>query len=67
MRNRTSQLIATAVVSCLSSGVAYGHPGHGVGGGSFSLVHYFTEPQHGLGALLGLFALASLIAWSYRR
>ena len=35
--------------------IAIAHPGHGGHGGSgFTITHYLTEPDHALGALLGL-------------
>jgi hypothetical protein len=40
-----------------SAAEAVAHPGHGVGGGSWSLLHYLTEPAHWLLALLGLLAV----------
>jgi hydrogenase/urease accessory protein HupE len=36
----------TAVMVASSSQIALAHTGHGADGGSFSLVHYLTEPEH---------------------
>ena len=35
-----------------ASSVAVAHPGHGHDGGSFSLLHYLTEPLHFLQGVL---------------
>jgi len=43
--------------------IAAAHPGHGVAGGSFSLLHYLTEPAHGLSGVLGIAAVAALAVW----
>lgn len=42
---------------------AAAHPGHGFGGGSYSLLHYLTEPVHGLSGLLGIAAVGLLAVW----
>ena len=39
-------------------GAAFAHPGHGVGDGGYSLLHYLSEPMHGLGAVLGIAVVA---------
>lgn len=44
----------------LSASAAWGHPGHGVGGGSTSGLHYLTDPTHMLavGVAVALLLLA---------
>ena len=49
----------------LAPATAWAHPGHGVGGGDWSLRHYLTEPEHVLPAL-ALF-LAVVMAWRLLR
>ena len=45
------------------SSLCWAHPGHGVGGGDWSVRHYLTEPVH-LVAALGLALLvAGSLAW----
>ena len=36
----------TTVMVTASSQIALAHTGHGADGGSFSLAHYLTEPEH---------------------
>ena len=54
---------ALAAFVLFSTSVAHAHPGHGVDGGSWSLVHFLSDPLHvgfaaallvGLGALAGV-------------
>jgi hypothetical protein len=40
------RLACSLGVALLASGTAFAHPGHGPGGGDFSLPHYLTEPEH---------------------
>ena len=42
----------TIVAWLTTSSVAVAHPGHGHDGGSFSLLHYLTEPLHFLQGVL---------------
>jgi hypothetical protein len=39
------------LIAGLISSPSWAHPGHGVGGGDWSLVHYLTEPDHLVPAL----------------
>jgi len=56
------------ITACVTAEVALAHPGHGVGGGSYSPFHYLTEPFHGLGAVLGIVAAVMLTAvWAFRK
>jgi hydrogenase/urease accessory protein HupE len=51
-----------------TAGRAFAHPGHGLDGGSFGLLHYVTEPLHlGLGLALALLATASVAVVRRRR
>jgi hydrogenase/urease accessory protein HupE len=63
--NPTTRTVAIQPCSLLIAGLlsspSWAHPGHGVGGGDWSLVHYLTEPDH-LAAALGL---ALLVAASF--
>jgi len=52
---RRSGLVFAAL---LFPSLAAAHPGHGIAGGSSSLLHYLSEPAHGLGAVLGIAAVA---------
>jgi len=44
------------------AGSAQAHPGHGSDGGSFSLVHYLTDPTHIVIGALILLGLAVILA-----
>ena len=46
MRGLGRRLAYSLGVALLASGTAFAHPGHGQGGGDFSLPHYLTEPAH---------------------
>lgn len=63
------QLALVAIImSILPATVATAHPGHGHGGGTYSLLHYFNEPVHlaaGLGTLV-VFVLAVKLLRSVR-
>ena len=56
-----SSLMAAVLVPA----TAWAHPGHGVGGGDWSLRHYLTEPEHVLPALALFIAVA--VAWRFLR
>jgi hydrogenase/urease accessory protein HupE len=58
--------LAFATLAALPS-VAAAHPGHGIAGGSSSLLHYLAEPMHGIGAVLGIGAVSLLAAWATSR
>ncbi len=62
------RLIVASLALALTT-PAFSHPGHGTGGGSHELTHYFTEPVHlaplAAAALAGGLAAAT-VAW-YRR
>ena len=49
-----------------TASAASAHPGHGQGGGSFSVAHYLTEPTHVFGVLI---PLAGIVAacWLLKR
>jgi hypothetical protein len=56
-----------AGVMLVATRAAEAHPGHGAGGGSYSLQHYLTEPVHAV-VLGGLVILMSgLIVWRWRQ
>lgn len=55
------RLACSLGVALLASGTAFAHPGHGIGGGDFSPLHYLSEPDHLLFAVPVLL-LAGLIA-----
>jgi hydrogenase/urease accessory protein HupE len=63
----TCGIAATRLCSFLIAGLAsspsWAHPGHGVDGNDWSLLHYLTEPDH-LGGVLGLLVVA---AWFFVR
>ena len=61
MKRTRAILPCCRLIAGLLSSPARAHPGHGVGGGDWSLVHYLTEPDH-LAAALGL---ALLVAASF--
>jgi hypothetical protein len=46
MRGMGRRLAWAFGMALLGSGTALAHPGHGHGGGDFSLPHYLTEPAH---------------------
>jgi hypothetical protein len=48
---RTVPAAVVAITALTVSSPASAHPGHGLGGGSYSLLHYVTEPLHLLGGL----------------
>jgi hypothetical protein len=50
-----------ATISEIVAGLVAAHPGHGVNGGSYSLVHYLAQPEHALGVVLGMLAVAYLL------
>ena len=62
-RLRTSSTIALAIAV---ASVANAHPGHGQDGGSFSAMHYLTEPLHVFGAFI-LFVGLVAGGWLLRR
>ena len=45
------------------SSPARAHPGHGVGGGDWSMLHYLTEPDHLVTALGLALLFAGALAW----
>ena len=49
------------LIAGLLSSSSWAHPGHGVGGGDWSLVHFLTEPDH----LAAAVRLALLVAASF--
>ena len=61
----TIRMAAIQSCSLLLAGLlpspSWAHPGHGVGGGDWSVLHYLTEPAHLVGAL----GLALLVAGSF--
>lgn len=60
--------IGTSVLAaCLAATRTHAHPGHGVAGGSWSPLHYLTEPAHGLVLLLGAAAVMLMASWARRR
>ena len=63
----TSGIAATRLCSFLIAGLAsspsWAHPGHGVDGGDWSLLHYLTEPDH----LVGVLGLLVVVAWFFVR
>jgi hypothetical protein len=56
---RTVPAAVVAITALTVSSPASAHPGHGLGGGSYSLLHYVTEPLHLLGGLVVVAAFAS--------
>jgi|HubBroStandDraft_6_1064221.scaffolds.fasta_scaffold152337_2 hydrogenase/urease accessory protein HupE len=60
--NATTRTVAIQTCSLLIAGLlsspSWAHPGHGVGGGDWSLAHYLTEPDH-IAAALGLALLVA--------
>ena len=55
----------SVVAAVLVPATAWAHPGHGVGGGDWSVRHYLTEPGHLLGWLALFVAVA--VAWRLLR
>lgn len=54
-------LVLTAVLVGGAPTIAIGHPGHGANGGSYSLIHYLTEPVHALASLGIILALGTVL------
>jgi hydrogenase/urease accessory protein HupE len=57
----TKRVAAIGLVWLALVSRAAAHPGHGHGGGDFSLTHYLTEPMH-LSVAIPLLMLVALIA-----
>ena len=53
--------LCSFLIAGLVSSPSWAHPGHGVGGGDWSVRHYMTEPGHLIAAL----GLALLVAGSF--
>lgn len=58
------KIIATAAV--LMPLITMAHPGHGDTDG-YTIIHYFTEPQHAIITFGILAAMAVYIAWERKR
>ncbi len=52
------------IMGLLVPSIAAAHPGHGHGGGDFSVAHYFTDPLHIVIGLSLAVALLTAIAWA---
>ena len=50
---------ALTIVGFVFMSIAAAHPGHGHGGGDFSLMHYFSDPLH---IFIGLLLVAAFTA-----
>jgi hydrogenase/urease accessory protein HupE len=65
--NLTSRIAATRLcsflIAALASSPSWAHPGHGVDGGDWSLLHYLTEPDH----LVGVLGLLAVAVWFFVR
>ena len=48
------------VAAVLVPATAWAHPGHGAGGGDWSVRHYLTEPDHLLGGLVVALVVAGV-------
>lgn len=65
MQNSKLTIRTNAIRPCifliggLASSPALAHPGHGIDGGDWSLLHYVTEPDH----LVGVIGLLVAVAW----
>jgi hydrogenase/urease accessory protein HupE len=59
--------LCSFLVAGLASSPAWAHPGHGVDGGDWSLLHYLTEPDHLIGALGLAILVAGSFAWRATR
>jgi len=66
-RMARSAIVAAATVALASPVSA--HPGHGLDGGSYALLHYLREPLHLLGGLVAAFTVAGglRLARAWRR
>lgn len=51
------------LVLVLLPSIALGHPGHGSGGDSNSIMHYLTSPMHVVPAATVLVGLVVVIRW----
>ena len=64
---RSSNPAAILACSLLLAGLvprsSWAHPGHGVGGGDWSVLHYLTEPDHLVTALGLALLFAGALAW----
>lgn len=57
----------TVLIAGLVSPPCWAHPGHGLGGGDWTLFHYLTEPEHVVPALvLALLVVAPLVVRAIR-
>ena len=54
----TVRYACSLVAAVLVPATAWAHPGHGVGGGDWSLHHYLTEPEHVLSGLASFLVVA---------
>ncbi len=54
------------VPTIVIASAANAHPGHGLGGSSFSVAHYLTEPTHVFSMLIPLTAIVAG-CWLLRR
>jgi len=60
-------LAAMTAILLVAVPAAEAHPGHGAGGGSWSLQHFGSEPLH-LGAAAAMVTLAAVVlAWRWRQ
>ena len=65
MTKAVSYLLVSAI-AWVAPAIVSAHPGHGLDGGSFSLLHYLTEPEHvGIG-LAVILLVAAGVYWSVR-
>ena len=55
---------ALTIMGFVFTSIAAAHPGHGDGGGDFSLMHYLSDPLH---IVIGLLLVAAVTATAWVR
>jgi len=60
----TERMATVAVVWLIAGSSVFAHPGHGRGGGDFSILHYLTEPEHLFVAIPMLLIVAAAAAYA---
>lgn len=60
-------IFSSLVCSLVAPNLAFAHPGHGDHThDGFSIIHYFTEPEHGLVTIGILISIAVVLFYKYQ-